>query len=82
MARIHCSVSNCHYWDQGNICNASEILVAGDNWAAQAPDRIDATQATSVPQVQASTCMETCCKTFVQKGSDQVSVDGVTRNPY
>lgn len=82
MSKIYCSIDNCHYWDQGNHCNASEILISADSWAAQAPDNIDAPQHATVPQMHAESCMETCCKTFVHKNSDQLNADGVTRNPY
>lgn len=81
MSKIHCSIDNCHYWDQGNYCKAKEILVAADSWAAQTPDNIDSPQHAKVPQMHANTCMETCCKTFVHNNSPQVSVDGVIRNP-
>lgn len=81
MSKIYCSIDNCHYWDKGNMCNASEILVSADSWAAQAKDSIDAPKHGEVPQMHANSCMETCCKTFVNK-SDQINVDGVTRNPY
>lgn len=82
MSKIYCSIDNCHYWDKGNMCNASEILVSADSWAARAEDSIDAPKHTEVPQMHVNSCMETCCKTFVKKKSDQINVDGVTRNPY
>lgn len=82
MSKIYCSIDNCHYWDQGNYCNASEILVTADSWANQAPDGMDAPKHAQVPQMHANSCMETCCKTFMHKGSDKINVDGVTRNPY
>lgn len=82
MSKIYCSIDNCHYWDQGNNCNASEILVTADTWANQAPDNIDAPKHMSVPQMHANDCMETCCKTFVKKNSAKINVDGVTRTPY
>lgn len=80
MSKIYCSINNCHYWSQGNACDASEILVASDHWARQAPEKIDAPQHMQVPQMTADNCMETCCKTFVPKGSNQTEVDGVIRN--
>ena len=81
MSNIYCSIDNCHYWDQGNVCKASEILVASDTWASQAPDNIDAPQHASVPTANADSCMETCCKTFVHKNSPKINADGVTKNP-
>lgn len=81
VSRIYCGIDNCHYWDQGNVCKASEILVAADSWAAQAPDNIDAPQHTQVPKIHADSCMATCCKTFVPNNDENISVDGVTKNP-
>jgi hypothetical protein len=78
LSEIHCGIDNCHYWGQGNICEAKEILVASDAWAAQTPDNIDAPNHAQVPQMKAGSCMETCCKTFVNKQA-MVKVDGVTK---
>ncbi len=78
MSEIYCGIDNCHYWGQGNICGAKEILVAADAWAAQAPDNIDAPKHGQVPQTHAGSCMETCCKTFVNK-QNMAMVDGVTK---
>ncbi len=80
MSEIYCGIDNCHYWDQGNLCKASEIFVATDSWASEAPDNIDAPRHAQIPQMHANNCMETCCKTFVNK-KDKIKVDGVTKNP-
>ncbi len=76
---IHCTVSNCHYWAQGNMCDANEILVTSDQQGESLGDSFDAPQASTASQVQATTCMDTCCKTFVHKGSQEISDDGVYR---
>lgn len=33
MSQIFCSVSNCHYYGQNNICHANQIMVASDSMA-------------------------------------------------
>lgn len=76
---IHCIVSDCHYWQQGNKCVASEILVSTDSFGASRPDRIDATMAGQLTPGTAGTCMATCCKTYVARGSADVRMDGVKR---
>ena len=76
---IHCSVSNCHYWNQGNTCQANEIVVASDQFGQTQPDSVDATQAASLPATTVQTCMETCCKTFVDRGSNKTHADSVTK---
>jgi len=30
MSQIFCSVSNCHYYGQGNLCKAERIMVTSD----------------------------------------------------
>lgn len=79
MSTIRCSVSNCHYWDNGNVCQASEILVTADSLSASAPSSLDAPQAQSVTGTPAENSMETCCKTFVERDSAQIYDDQVTR---
>lgn len=76
---IHCTVSNCHYWNQGNMCHANEILVVSDQFGDSQPDNVDATMAKQLSPTPVDTCMATCCKSFVPAGSTQVGVDGIKR---
>lgn len=76
---IHCIVNDCHYWSQGNICKANEILVATDNFRANQPDQIDATMASRLTAESAGTCMATCCKSYVPKESKETTVDGIKK---
>ena len=76
---IHCSVDNCHYWEQGNRCHANEIMVTADTIGASMPDDLDAPQAGTLSPTPVQSCMETCCKTFVEKGSHKTGVDGVKK---
>jgi len=72
---IHCSVNNCHYWSQGNKCVANEIIVVNDAFGAQQPDHVDHNMAKQITPTPVQSCMETCCKTFVEKGASNTSVD-------
>ncbi|NLO88806.1 MAG: DUF1540 domain-containing protein [Clostridia bacterium] len=76
---IMCTISSCHYWTQGNRCNAEEILVTSDAMAQKQPDSIDAPRAEALQAVSANSSMEACCKTFVHKNSDKINVDGVLK---
>lgn len=78
---IHCSVENCHYHSGGNICAANEIMVMGDLQGHAYPDTIDHNMAQSVPAFNAESCMSTCCKTFVNRGSDKTKVDDTYNLP-
>lgn len=76
---IHCLVNDCHYWNTGNNCGANEILVVSDTLGQSLPDRVDATMAKQLTPATAGTCMSTCCKSFVTKGSDKIHVDGIKK---
>lgn len=76
---IHCIVNDCHYYAQGNRCSANEILVTTDKFGANQPDRIDCEMASELNPQKAGSCMETCCKSYVPKGSDKINVDGVKK---
>lgn len=77
--KIMCTVQNCNYWAQGNECHASQILVTSNSFADAQPDSFDALQASTAPQTPVATCMDTCCKTFVGKGSRDARADKITR---
>lgn len=76
---IHCSVNNCHYWAQGNMCDAQEILVTSDEIGASYPDQFDCKQATQLSPTPVDTCMASCCKTFVAANSNRITVDQVKK---
>jgi len=80
MSNIYCIIDNCHYWGEGNKCHASEIIIVSDSYASETPDNIDAPLHQSIQPVNAADCMDTCCKTFVPRGTNKINVDGVTRN--
>ena len=66
---IMCTVDSCHYWNTGNECHASQILVTSDSFAHAQPDEVDAYQAGNLSPTPTDNCMETCCKTFVHRSS-------------
>ncbi len=76
---IYCSVNSCHYWSRGNRCVANKIIITADSLADRTPDSIDAMQASTAPATAARNCMETCCKTYVTKGSGLIRADGIRR---
>ena len=77
--RINCSISNCHYWEKGNICQASTILVTSDTMAQSLAEAMGAATATQVSQSPVSRRSESCCQTFVQRAAYQARQDGVEK---
>jgi hypothetical protein len=78
MPRITCSVNNCHYWSSGNVCNASQILVTSSSMSNSQPQNVDAPMAGTISTTPVQSSEETCCKTFVPRGSAQEDADGIT----
>jgi hypothetical protein len=76
---IHCSVNNCHYWGQGNKCDAEEILVTSDAIGAAYPDDFDCKQSNQLSPTPVDNCMSSCCKTFVPQNSDKIMADKVKK---
>lgn len=67
---VKCSVSNCTYWGQNNLCRADVIMIDIDqhatmNYKAEfAGESFD-----SEHRDQAPTSSATCCHTFKSKSS-------------
>ena len=76
---IHCIVEDCHYYGQGNVCIAKEILVATDQFGENQPDNVDAEMAAELTPQKAGDCMSTICKTYISNKSDKIRSDGVIK---
>jgi hypothetical protein len=77
--RIRCSVSSCHYWMQGNYCEASSIMITSDAVPRETHHGIDAS-AISQLNTPVQQCEETCCKTYISHDDqDEHAVDDVTK---
>lgn len=37
MPEVNCTVCNCHYWTQGNLCGASSILITSGRMEGKDP---------------------------------------------
>ena len=77
---VRCSISNCHYYAQGKLCQANEIMVMSDTMSNNLPETMDAPQAAQVKHTPVTKGTESCCKTFVPKDSFQQNLDGVYKN--
>jgi uncharacterized protein involved in tolerance to divalent cations len=74
---IKCSISNCHYWAQGNVCQATEILITSDTMAKNLANIVDAPYANQITETPVSKSQESCCKTFVMKSDYNQNFDSV-----
>ncbi|QRG66108.1 DUF1540 domain-containing protein [Brevibacillus choshinensis] len=68
MPQVKCSVANCEYWAQGNLCSADEIMVEIDAHAS-ADYKTEFAAENDSHQDKANTSSETCCLTFKPKQS-------------
>lgn len=76
---IRCTIENCHYWAQGNYCEAEQILIAADKFATETGHQVNALQASTYAPTPVGKCQETCCKTFVEKGAKDAYHEGVKK---
>jgi len=69
---VHCTVSNCQWWDD-NYCVAQSILITSDELGAKLPERYDFEDTQNIVQQYGETavgsCEATCCKTFRERGT-------------
>lgn len=77
--QIRCSISNCHYWSQGNVCSADQILVTSQSMAQTMPENMDAPMASQIAETPVHTSRDSCCKTFTSKHTYAAFEDGVMK---
>ncbi len=60
MPSVHCTVNTCSYWENGNRCNANNIVIQSDQEGGFSPNaQLNSLKATPVNGTE-----ETCCQTF------------------
>ncbi|MDD3653136.1 MAG: DUF1540 domain-containing protein [Desulfotomaculaceae bacterium] len=79
MSQVFCSVSNCHYYGQGNVCQANQIMVTSGTMAQNLSPHIDVPYAAQISQTPVDKSPETCCKTFVHKNDFFQNTDGALK---
>jgi len=67
MPQVSCSVSNCHYWEENNRCNADAILIEIDRHANRKFDTEFAEGLDTKHRDKAENAAATCCHTFKAK---------------
>ena len=79
---VRCTVSSCHYWAQGNNCDARAIVISSDSAASSLPASVDAMQASTLSATPVHNAMQTTCKTFVPRNGDHSAqrADQITRS--
>ena len=77
--RIRCSVDNCQYWSQGNICRASQIIVTSDAVVSNGVDMYESPHLSLEMATPAGSSMDTCCQTFIAKGTPHALRNRVTQ---
>jgi hypothetical protein len=65
---VKCSVSNCHYWGEQNLCHAEMIMIEIDRHAnVKLNEEYGAEPYVDDHQDVADKSSETCCLTFKPK---------------
>lgn len=77
MPEIKCTVSNCEYWAQGNVCDAAQILITSGPSAGKEPSGANAA---ALPSDPARTAEECYCLTFEPRQTVQADDWGTPRS--
>lgn len=68
---VYCTIDNCQWWAEGNVCHASVILITHDSIGEKYPESVDSRDLETIlaenGETPAQSCMATCCKTFTPK---------------
>lgn len=60
MPDVNCTVNTCKYWQQGNLCNAQQIVVQNDQSNGFSPN----SELSNLAGTPACNSDQTCCQTF------------------
>ncbi|WP_438351652.1 DUF1540 domain-containing protein [Paenibacillus sp. FA6] len=61
---VKCSVSNCHFWGEQNLCRAEKIVIEIDAHATSNLNEEFGDEPFAIHQDKARTSSSTCCLTF------------------
>ena len=64
---VNCSVSNCHFWGEANLCQAEKIVIEIDAHASRNLNEEFGEEYFNNHQDNARTSSATCCLTFKPK---------------
>lgn len=68
VTEVRCTVSNCYYWGDGNVCVAERILVVSDQAVKLLEKGLgDDEEFGEIGETPARASRETCCYTFRPK---------------
>ena len=63
MPDVNCTVDNCKYWTDGNLCEAQQIVIQNDeNGGFSSNAQLKELAATPATNID-----DTCCQTFKNK---------------
>ncbi|MEJ6949722.1 DUF1540 domain-containing protein [Natronospora cellulosivora (SeqCode)] len=70
-SHVHCTVSNCNWWSQPNLCVAEKILVVSDELAKDLVSEMDVEETNQIISQKGlspiNECAQSACKTFVPR---------------
>ena len=70
-SHVHCTVENCKWFEQPNLCIAEKILVVSDDFAKKLPNETDVEESNQIVNQEGlspiTECYQSCCKTFVPR---------------
>ena len=82
-SHVHCTVDNCKWWGEEDVCVADKLLVVSDDFAEDLPNEQDVEETEEIVNQMGRSpitdCTQSCCKTFVPR--DQYDAGLAGTNP-
>ncbi len=83
-SHVHCTVENCKWWSQPNLCIAEKLLVVSDDFAKKLPNEMDVQNTNQIVAENGlspvTECYQSCCKTFVPRDKYNAGLGGTNQN--
>ncbi|MGM0470722.1 MAG: DUF1540 domain-containing protein [Bacillota bacterium] len=79
-SHVHCTVDNCKWFQEPNLCIAEKLLIVSDEFAQDLPNEIDVAETNQIVNDKGyspvSDCAQSCCKTFVPRDDYDAGLGG------
>ncbi|GAB6098262.1 DUF1540 domain-containing protein [Halanaerocella petrolearia] len=83
-SHVHCTVDNCQWWQEPNLCVAEKLLVVSDDFANKLSNEVDVEDTNQIIEEEGlspvNDCAQSCCKTFVARDRYQAGKGGSEYN--
>ncbi|ADL12673.1 DUF1540 domain-containing protein [Acetohalobium arabaticum] len=83
-SHVHCTVENCKWFEEPNLCVAEKILITSDDFSKELPNEMDVEETNQIVNQKGlspiTECYQSNCKTFVPEDKYDQGLGGTNPN--